>query len=58
MTLKTVVEAGEEAVDAVLSVHASAVRAHAGKDRLVGFGLGILSSMVAGVTLYAFGIGQ
>ncbi len=58
VALEPVVKTQRETVEAILRVHASTVRAYAWKDRLMGFGIGVLSSMVAWAILYAFGVGR
>jgi hypothetical protein len=56
--LEPVVKTQRETVEAILRAHTSTVRAYAWKDRLMGFGIGVLSSMVAGTILYALGVGR
>ena len=56
--LEPVVTTDRETVNAILSAHTSMVRAHAWKDRLLGFGIGVMSSLVAAAILLGFGIGQ
>jgi hypothetical protein len=45
--LEPVVTTQRETVDAILAAHAARVRASTWKDRLVGFSIGVLSSLVA-----------
>ena len=53
--LEPVVMTQRETVDAILSAYTTTNRAAIWKDRLLGFGLGVLSSVVATVMLYLLG---
>jgi hypothetical protein len=46
-TLEPIVKAQRETVEAILSAHSRTLRTDAWKDRLIGFSLGVVSSLVA-----------
>jgi len=56
--LEPVVQTQRETVQAIRSAHATTQRSYAWKERLVGIGLGIIASLVAGIILYVLGVGR
>ena len=54
--LEPVVKTQRETVEAILTAHAVTMRTSIWKDRLVGFMLGILSSLIAAVLLFWSGV--
>ncbi len=50
--LKPIVESRREAIDAILAAHAARAAGAVWRERLVGFGIGVMSSLLAGILLY------